>query len=443
MPRVATSARSTSGSRSDTGSSRASSRACSTATRAAPRPGTVPGIDGVGPMILELATTALDVMTGRRAAAGYGLRRAMALLRAALDARSSTVRSSSSLSRAGSMPGSAQPARSQPCSRPAPTELVATFDGEALIDQRARRPVARIVNGVTERLTWPMLELRSGHDLAGTDILYLVGPEPDFKWRSFVSAVVDLSRELGVRMAVGLGAFPAPAPHTRPIKLAATAPEESSAVSAGIGVVQGAIEVPAGVWGALELAFGAAGIPAVGLWARVPHYVTGMAFAPASAALVEGLATLAGLKLDTSQLITRGRRVARQVDELITKSSEHLELVRQLERNLDATEGNPLDLGQIPTADELGPSSSATCAGNGVTETVSRDRDRDADSGEDGEHGEHGEHGDDLGDDLGNDLGRRPRGRRLRRLRPRAAWTRSPGTGAWLLFRRLVYGPYT
>lgn len=235
-----------------------------------------------------------------------------------------------------------------------PTELVATFDGEALIDQRARRPVARIVNGVTERLTWPTLEMRSGRDLAGAEILYLVGPEPDFKWRSFVTSVIALSRELGVRMAVGLGAFPAPAPHTRPVKLAATAPEESSSISAGIGVVQGAIEVPAGVWGALELGFGEAGIPAVGLWARVPHYVTGMTFAPASAALVEGLATLGGLTLDTSDLHTAADASLRQVDELITKSHEHLELVRQLERNLDATEGNPLDLGQIPTADELG-----------------------------------------------------------------------------------------
>jgi hypothetical protein len=234
------------------------------------------------------------------------------------------------------------------------TELVATFDGEVLIDRRARRPIARIVNGVTEHLTWPTIELRSGHDLAGAEILYLVGPEPDFKWRSFVSSVTDLSAELGVRMAVGLGAFPAPAPHTRPVKLAATAPGESSSMSAGIGVVQGAIEVPSGVWGALELAFGAAGIPAVGLWARVPHYVTGMTFAPASAALVEGLATLADLSLDTTELRTAADASLRQVDELITKSSEHLELVRQLERNLDATEGNPLDLGQIPTADELG-----------------------------------------------------------------------------------------
>jgi PAC2 family len=235
-----------------------------------------------------------------------------------------------------------------------PTDLVATFDGEALIDQRARRPVARIVNGVTEHLAWPAIELRSGHDLEGADVLYLVGPEPDFRWRSFVSAVVDLASQLEVRMATGLGAFPAPTPHTRPVKLAATAPEESRPVSVGIGVVQGAIEVPAGVWAALELAFGAAGIPAVGLWARVPHYVTGMTFAPASAALVEGLSGLTGLEFDMGRLRTAADASLRQVDELINKSTEHLDLVRQLERNLDATEGNPLDVGQMPTADELG-----------------------------------------------------------------------------------------
>ena len=47
------------------------------------------------------------------------------------------------------------------------TELVATFDGEALLDQRARRPVAHISNGVNEGLTWPVLQLRAGTDRDG------------------------------------------------------------------------------------------------------------------------------------------------------------------------------------------------------------------------------------------------------------------------------------
>jgi hypothetical protein len=233
------------------------------------------------------------------------------------------------------------------------TELVATFDGEALLDQRARRPVAHISNGVNEGLRWPVLQLRAGTDRDGADVCYLVGPEPDFKWASFVSAVVTLVRECDVRMVVGLGAFPAPAPHTRPVRLAATAPATSADLVAHVGVVQGELDVPSGVWGALEIALGEAGVPTVGLWARVPHYVAGMAFPAASAALLDGLSSVADLALDSTALHTAADTSLRQVDELIAKSDEHTTMVRQLERSVDAAEGNPLDVGQIPTGDEL------------------------------------------------------------------------------------------
>ncbi len=234
------------------------------------------------------------------------------------------------------------------------TELVATFDGETLIDQRARRPVVHLVNGVNEGLTWPVIQVRAGADRAGRDLCYLVGPEPDFRWGPFTAAVVELARSLGVRLVVGLGAFPAPAPHTRPVRLAATAPAESAELIARVGVMQGAIEVPSGVWGALELAFGQADIPVVGLWARVPHYVAGMAFPAASAALVDGLAQIAGLTLDSSTLHTAADASLRQVDDLIARSAEHTDMVRKLERSLDDVEGNPLDVeGQLPTGDEL------------------------------------------------------------------------------------------
>jgi PAC2 family len=234
-----------------------------------------------------------------------------------------------------------------------PTDLVATFDGESLIDQRARRPVVHIDDGVNEGLTWPVIQMRIGTDLAGADVCYLVGPEPDFRWATFVRAVVGLAGELGVRLVVGLGAFPAPAPHTRPVKLAATAPPQSADLIAKVGIVQGAIEVPSGVWGALEIAFGEAGVPTVGLWARVPHYVAGMSFPGASAALLDGLATIGGLSIDASTLRTAADSSLRQVDELIVKSDEHTALVRQLEHNVDAVEGNPLDVGNLPTGDEL------------------------------------------------------------------------------------------
>ncbi|HUC36118.1 MAG TPA: PAC2 family protein [Acidimicrobiales bacterium] len=234
-----------------------------------------------------------------------------------------------------------------------PTELVATFESEPLIDQRARRPVVHIARGVNEGLTWPVIQVRTGTDLAGSEVCYLVGPEPDFHWKAFVAAVVDLARELGIRMAVGLGAFPAPAPHTRPVRLAATAPPSSSELLGRVGVMQGEIDVPSGVWGALEIAFGELGIPAVGLWARVPHYVAAMPFPSAAAALLDGLAEVADLTFDSSALHTAGDANLTQVDTLIAKSEEHIAMVRQLERSVDAAEGNPLDIGQVPTGDEL------------------------------------------------------------------------------------------
>ncbi len=232
-----------------------------------------------------------------------------------------------------------------------PTELVAGFDGEELLDYRARRPVLRLVDGENTGLGWSEIQLRAGQDRAGRPIAYLVGPEPDLRWRGFAAAVGDLASELGIRLAVGLGAFPAPAPHTRPVRVAGVSPDQ---VLAGqVGIVPGRLDVPAGIEGVLELALARVGIPAVGLWARVPHYVATMSYPAASAALVDALAEVGGLDLDSSGLHRSADVVRQRVDELIAASDQHREMVRQLETNLDAAEGNPLDLGQIPSGDEL------------------------------------------------------------------------------------------
>lgn len=234
-----------------------------------------------------------------------------------------------------------------------PASGVATFDADHFLDLRARRPVARIVDGVTVELQWPKTQLRHGHDQAGADMLFLMGPEPDYHWHEFVDAVVALTVRFGVRLVVGLGAFPAPAPHTRPVKLAATAPPASSELVTQIGVVQGEIEVPAGVLSAIELGLGEAAVPTVSLWARVPHYVSAMPFPMASAALVDGLAAVSGLSLDSTVLQAAGDRARGQVDELIAGNPDHAAMVGKLEEAIDASEGNPLGLEEVPSADEL------------------------------------------------------------------------------------------
>ena len=232
------------------------------------------------------------------------------------------------------------------------TEVVATFDGDTFLDYRDRRPAVRISNGVPEPVLWPQIELRAGRDRAGRDVAVLLGPEPDLGWRAFVEAVVELSSALGVRLAVALGAFPLSVPHTRPVRLAATA--TSAELAEQVGVVKGTHTVPAGIHTALQEGFGAAGIPAIGLWARVPHYAAGMPYPAASAALVDGLASVAGLDLDASELHVAAARAGGRIDQLIASSEEHGEMVRQLEAVVDAEETPPaFDPSEIPTGDEI------------------------------------------------------------------------------------------
>jgi hypothetical protein len=233
------------------------------------------------------------------------------------------------------------------------TELLATFDDDALIDHRARRPVMRIRNGVNTGLTWPEIVLRWGTNASGRSVITLSGPEPDLRWRQFTTEVVALAGRLGVELVVGLGAFPAPVPHTRPVRLAATA--TTSELAQRVGFLSATIDVPAGIQGSLERGFADASVPAVGIWARVPHYVAAMPYPAASAALLDQLADMAGLTVDSSGLRQAASVTFDQIEQLIANSEEHTAMVRQLETQHDQESGGDraFDPGNLPSGEEI------------------------------------------------------------------------------------------
>ena len=89
---------------------------------------------------------------------------------------------------------------------------IARFDADQLLDWRARRPTMRLEDGINTQLTWEETELSWAKDKAGNDLLLLIGNEPDHAWLAFSEQVVDLALDLGTRLVIGLGAYPAPAP---------------------------------------------------------------------------------------------------------------------------------------------------------------------------------------------------------------------------------------
>jgi proteasome assembly chaperone (PAC2) family protein len=208
---------------------------------------------------------------------------------------------------------------------------IARFDADQLLDWRARRPTMRLEDGVNTQLTWEETELSWATDDAGNDVLLLVGNEPDHAWLAFSEQVVDLAGDLGTRLIIGLGAYPAPAPHTRPSLVAASASSEELTA----GLIRSSIEVPSGVQGMIERRAAIRGLPSLGLWAQVPHYVSAMPYPGASLALLETAASVGGLDLPLADLRERTEANRARLDQLIAQNPEHLAMLQQLETQAD------------------------------------------------------------------------------------------------------------
>jgi hypothetical protein len=102
--------------------------------------------------------------------------------------------------------------------------------------------------------------------------------------------------------------------------------------------LRSSIDVPAGVAASLEHEMHDRGIPSLGIWAQVPHYVSTMSYPAASVALLEGLKESTDVVIDASELrnevIVQGRRL----DAMVAGNDDHTKMIDQLEQIYDASD---------------------------------------------------------------------------------------------------------
>lgn len=220
---------------------------------------------------------------------------------------------------------------------------VATFDADAIYDYRARRPTLDIVDGKPTRLDWPALRARAVR-IGERDLVVLSGPEPDYRWRELSASVVELARELGVVSWVSLGAIPAAVPHTRPVPVLATASAPGLLPEGIRQGPDGLLRVPSAALSVFELTASSNGIPAVGLFAQVPHYVSG-GYPTASIALLTALGRHLGVEVPVGQLATRALERRNLLDAATATDESTRAHVERLERIADES--------GLPAGDEL------------------------------------------------------------------------------------------
>lgn len=238
-------------------------------------------------------------------------------------------------------------------------QVIAEFDVDGLIDYRSRRPAMVYAEDHWESYDAPALTLQAAHDGNGVPFLLLTGPEPDYQWNRFTSAVIDLVGRLDVRLTVSFHGIPMAVPHTRPIGV--TAHATNPQLVAGHPRWLNRVSVPGSVAGLLEYRLGQSGHEAMGFAVHVPHYLAQTAYPGAALAAVDAVTEATGLSLPLDALRAIGQQADVQIAQQVEESSEITGIVHSLEEQYDAfvtaqeqdaaQEG---ELANMPTADEIG-----------------------------------------------------------------------------------------
>jgi predicted ATP-grasp superfamily ATP-dependent carboligase len=229
-----------------------------------------------------------------------------------------------------------------------------SFDSEEFFDFQATRPHVSLVEGVTRKIEWPENELRATDSslaaTGGRGAVLLSGPEPNFRWRSFSQALIQLAKELEVELVVTIGALLADVPHSRPVSVSANS--QDPALIENLDLSSSRYEGPTGITGILPSLCAEQGLPCVSFWASVPHYLPSVPSAPAALALLSNLSGLLGIEADTSDLESTATDYQEQVSAAVSQDSDLASYVQMLEERFDsaAAAGGIRDL---PSGDEL------------------------------------------------------------------------------------------
>ena len=219
-------------------------------------------------------------------------------------------------------------------------------DPEEFIDFHETRPIVTVEDGVTEQLAWPATRMYGVPQDAESDLVLVLGDEPQLRWQTFGGVLIEEFRRIGVTQVVFLGAFLGQVPHTAPVPIFGTAASSDDLVR--IGVAGANYEGPTGIVGVLSHLFREEGIPALSLWAATPHYLGTNPNPKAMLALLDRTAGILDISVDATELAEVAGEFEARVDAAMSSSDEFSGYVSRLEA---LAEGARADLEESAAAD--------------------------------------------------------------------------------------------
>jgi proteasome assembly chaperone (PAC2) family protein len=205
----------------------------------------------------------------------------------------------------------------------------ATLDPETFYNFVEQRPQVRIRHGEREIL-WPANEFSYARDPGLVQAVIIgLGMEPHLRWRAYTDAIMHIVQECKVELVVTLGALLADVAYSRPVRLTGRASDPALARRLHLSVSK--YEGPTGIVGVLDDICRHKGLPAISLWANVPHYLAASPNVKAALALVHRVVTLLDFNADLNDLERAAREFDQRVSQVLAADPKVAEYVRQLE----------------------------------------------------------------------------------------------------------------
>jgi proteasome assembly chaperone (PAC2) family protein len=230
----------------------------------------------------------------------------------------------------------------------------ANLDPETFYNFVEQRPQVRVRNGEREIL-WPANEFSYVRD-AGLvqDVIIGMGVEPHLRWRAYVDSILQVVQQCQVELVVTLGALLADVAYSRPVRLTGSASDPALAQRLHLSTSR--YEGPTGIISALNDACKRQGLPAITIWANVPHYIPASPNIKAALVLVRRVFTLLDFSADLSDLESAASDFDRRVANVLASDAKVAEYVRRLEeRDEDEEEEEeyPGNTDALPSGEDL------------------------------------------------------------------------------------------
>jgi proteasome assembly chaperone (PAC2) family protein len=232
----------------------------------------------------------------------------------------------------------------------------ADIDPEDFYDFTQTRPNTFLNTEGVRRTQWPTNKFYYWQNATGErDLVLFSGIEPNLRWRTYTSLVINVMEHIHCRRILHLGALLDAVPHTRDTILTGSSnnPDLRKTLEE-MGAPSSSYEGPTGITSAIWESVSRRGMMYASVWGHAPHYLHATPNFKVSHALLAVVNRLLRVPVRLEDMKKNIAAFEREVENVVAEDEQIQTYVKRLEEHFDrAYAGQPRVTGEIPTPEEV------------------------------------------------------------------------------------------